>query len=95
MCEGESYCESHEDIKKWLQRKFIVLLYNQIRFDTVNFLDNAKIKESRIVYIPISSQVRNTHPFKLQQTQLDLQDRDFIQLDDWTALDHEDLFTLV
>ena len=55
MCEGESYCESQEDIKKWLQRKFIVLLYNQIRFDSENFLDNAKIKESRLAYIPISS----------------------------------------
>lgn len=29
MCEGEDYCESKEDIKKWLANKFIVLIHNQ------------------------------------------------------------------
>ena len=58
-------CEEKEDIKKWLQRKFIVLLYNQIRFNPKGFLDAATIPESRISYIPISSQVRQIIPYKV------------------------------
>ena len=35
-------------------------------------------------YIPLSSQVRNIIPHKVQLTHLDLQDYDTIQLDLWT-----------
>ena len=94
MCKGESYCESEADIRKWLARKYIILLYNQVRFDPEHFLESSKIRESRIVYIPISSQVRNIHPFALRQSHLELQDHDLIQLDDWTGNFHEDLFNL-
>ena len=65
MCEGETYCESKEDIQKWLSGKFIVLLYNHIRFDTQHFFEAAKIKESRISYVALSSQVRHINPFKI------------------------------
>ena len=34
MCEGEDYCESVDNIRKWLRRKWIVLLYNEKRFDS-------------------------------------------------------------
>ena len=94
MCTGESYCESEADIRKWLARKYIILLYNQVRFDPEHFLESSKIRESRIVYIPISSQVRNIHPYTLRQSHLELQDHDLIQLDDWTGNFHEDLFNL-
>ena len=39
------------------------------------------IKESRISYIPVSSQVKNIIPHKVQHTHLNLQDYDTIQLD--------------
>ena len=32
MCEG-SGCESESDIREWLKNKYIVLLYNHVRFD--------------------------------------------------------------
>jgi len=50
--------------------------------------------ESRISYIPISTQVRNINPFKVQQTTTKLQDYDTVELDDWTILKKENLFTL-
>ena len=28
MCEGADYCESEENIREWLKRKYIVILYN-------------------------------------------------------------------
>ena len=65
MCEGKDYCASKEEIKAWLPGKYVVLLYNQIRFDPHNFYQSSSIKESRISYIPVSSQVRNIYPFKV------------------------------
>ena len=42
MCEGKDICESREDIKKWLAGKYVVILNNQIRFDTSQyFMDSA------------------------------------------------------
>ena len=65
-------CESQQDIQNWLKRKFIIILYNQIRFNPKGFLKAATISESRISYIPISSQVRQIIPFKVDQTHLSL-----------------------
>ena len=42
--------------------KYIVVLYNQIRFDTKKFFDEAKIEESRITYVPINEEIRQTTP---------------------------------
>ena len=65
MCEGEDYCESKEDILQWLSGKFVILLYNQIRFDPNRFKQAARLKESRIDYIPINSQMRTITPYKI------------------------------
>ena len=54
MCSGGD-CESEENIRKWLANKYIVLLYNQVRFDNDKYHEEARIAEARIVYIPISS----------------------------------------
>ena len=60
MCEGgpANGCESKENIKEWLSGKFIVLLYNQIVFSQEDFFEDSRKVESRIIYIPISSQTR-------------------------------------
>ena len=60
MCEyvEGGKCKTEEEIKKWLRGKYIILLYNQIVFDQENYFSDARKKEARIEYIPISSQVR-------------------------------------
>ena len=63
-------CETKEAIQEWLRRKFIVVVFNQIRFDPKGFLDNATIPEARVNFIPISSQVRQIIPYKIDQTLL-------------------------
>jgi hypothetical protein len=55
MCEGDDYCESFEETRKWLAEKYIVLLTNQARFDKVGWFENACMPESSIKFIPISS----------------------------------------
>ena len=64
MCEGEG-CESEENIREWLKRKYIVIIYNQIRFDSERYFMDSKIAESRLTYIPLSSQTRQIIPYKI------------------------------
>ena len=33
MCEGHDYCKTRDEIRDWLSGKYIVLLYNQVRFN--------------------------------------------------------------
>ena len=55
MCDGGEECESEANIRKWLIGKYIVLLYNEVTFDTESYFDESKKFESRLMYIPISS----------------------------------------
>ena len=57
MCQGHEECKTEEEIRKWLKRKYILLLYNQIRFETEGYFDEAAKKESRVLYFPINTQV--------------------------------------
>ena len=58
MCEGETWCESEENIRKWLKQKYIVILYNQVNFEHNKFHQDSFKEESRLSYIPISSQTK-------------------------------------
>jgi len=44
MCEGHDYCESEENIRNWLKRKFVVLLYNEIIFGLDQFGANVTVE---------------------------------------------------
>ena len=55
MCEGRADCESEASTREWLRGKYILLLYNQIRFDTNNYFYESAVSESSLAYIPISS----------------------------------------
>ena len=47
---------------------------NQIRFSTSDFDDAKVAHEAKFIYIPISSQVREELVYKVQLTDLNLQD---------------------
>ena len=55
MCQDKTICRSRDEIRDWLSGKYIVLLYNQIVFQSDEFGDSSVAKESRLTYIPISS----------------------------------------
>ena len=93
MCKGDG-CESEENIREWLKRKYIVIIYNIVRFNSEEYFDGSRVAESRIAYIPVSSQNREIISFKIQKTNLELQDSDIIMLDEVTLLQLDDLFTL-
>ena len=57
-------------------------------------MEEAFVRESRVAYIPVSSQIRQIIPFKLEQTELSLQDNPAIKMADLTAISVTNLFTL-
>ena len=48
-------CKSDEEIYSWLQRKFILLKYNQRRFRLETFDSDKVVEESKTAWIPITS----------------------------------------
>ena len=51
------------------------------------------MSESRSIWLPVSTQVQQTIPFKISSTQLFLQD-EYINLDELTELDDARVFKL-
>ena len=94
MCTGHSYCKNEREVRDWLKRKFIVILHNQIRFDTQVYGKGAVVKESRLIYHGVSSQISVIVPFKVQKTEIELHDFDVIKLDKFTMYESEGLFGL-
>ena len=93
MCQGDG-CESEENIREWLKRKYIVIIYNQIRFDSEEYFMDSVVPEARMAYIPISSQTKDIIAHKIQLTSLELQDYDVIMLDEVTLTSIDNLFTM-
>ena len=48
ICEGHYYCADPDLTRKWLANKYIILLYNQVRFNSEGFFEESTIRESRI-----------------------------------------------
>ena len=94
MCEGHDYCESQEDIIKWLRRKFILLVYNEIRFELDGYGNDVSVQASKLVYLPINTQVRQNIPYKVQLTELELQDNMGMMLGDLTKDQKDDIFEI-
>jgi len=68
-------CKSDKEILKWLRQKYILTYTNQRRFVIEEYQNERKIvEESRTKWIPINSQLREDIVFKLQMTDLNLQD---------------------
>ena len=58
-------CHTEEEIMEHIRRKFIAIVYNQARFDQEGYFEESIVKESRIAYIPINSQVREQNNFQV------------------------------
>lgn len=86
-CRNDTFsgvCKSDEEITVWLRRKFVVVVWNQIRFSTRVFNGTKINHESRFIYVPVNSQVREEIVHKVYLTDLRLQDEEYIQIGDYT-----------
>ena len=70
-------CKSDREILKWMRNKYIVLYYNSRRFKIEEYNEGKIVEESRTKYIPFNSQLREDIVFKVQLTDLQLQDERF------------------
>ena len=53
-CSGSDDCKSEEEIEEFLRGAYVMVLYNQIRFDGSRFHEDAILPESRVKWMPIS-----------------------------------------
>lgn len=56
-CHDRDDCKSEEEITAFLKNKFLLLLWNQVRFDSRYYKEEAIKQESRIMWIPVNTQV--------------------------------------
>ena len=77
-CDNSTYegvCKSEEQINSWVRRKFVLIAHNDMRFSTRDFNDKTKVaKELRLEWIQINTQQREEQVYKVQLTDLSLQD---------------------
>ena len=61
-CDNSTFagrCKTDDQITRWLQRKFILINTNRMRFSTREFESKLKVlEESSVIWAPISSQLR-------------------------------------
>ena len=68
-------CKSEEEIKKWLEPKYIVIYQNMQRFQSrIYSMDEKVISESKTVWFPINTVWRTEIANLVEMTYLDLQD---------------------
>lgn len=71
-----------------MQRKFVLIAHNTMRFSTRDFADETKIaNEVRLEWIQINTQQREEQVYKVQLTDLSLQDTYY----QFSALTEDDL----
>ena len=77
-CDNSTFdgvCKPDEEITFWLQRKFIIIYLNQVRFSTREYKEENKvIREANIIWHPLNSQIREEVVYKVRLTELNLQD---------------------
>ena len=61
-------CKTDEQIISYFRNKWILMYYNQIRFDSFEFGLDAIQTESQIKWLPINTQQQTTYPFKILTT---------------------------
>ena len=53
-CHDREDCKSKEDIDEFIRGKYLVVMKNTVRFDSVLLAKNAVVKESILTWFPIS-----------------------------------------
>ena len=68
-----------------MKDKFLLLLSNQIRFDSSQYYEDSVIRESRLLWLNTSNKSQLEQTFYVKKTKINLQDL-AIDLDHYTEL---------
>ena len=86
-------CKPDEEILEYFRNKFVLIKFNQVRFEQSKFGPEAIVRESKLMWNFVNTQAQVSLPHQLSQTQLYLQDA-VINLDDLTELADASIFKL-
>lgn len=92
-CSGRDDCLPESEIIQFFKNKYLLLLHNGIRFDASQYDTKSVIPESRIIWLTVNTQVRQTIPYRIARTSLELQDAE-IDLDQLTVIEDSSPFKL-
>ena len=92
-CTGHSDCKSESEINSYLRSGHIALLYNEIKFESHNFADEAVIADSHLHWVSMSVNQQLGVHFEVKLTHVELQDL-FVNFDTFTHYKDVGLFTL-
>ena len=53
-CHDRSDCKTKEDIDEFIRGKYLVVLTNTVRFDSLLLADSAVVRESILTWYPVS-----------------------------------------
>ena len=56
-CQGKDYCKTEEEINKFIKGKYLIVYVNEIRFDAQFYGEESIIKESRMDWLRVSTNV--------------------------------------
>ena len=71
---SEYVCKTDKEIDDFMNGKYLLLLNNQIRFDSLLYGRESIIKESIITWNKVSIQKQEGLIFEVQRSELELQD---------------------
>ena len=54
-CHDQDYCKSDQEINQFMKDKWIVLLYNRIRFDPEAYRSDAFVEESLFEWVTVNT----------------------------------------
>ena len=91
--EQESVVDYEEKIYNHLEGNNIILLTNQIRFDSIYYRSESVRQESILSWLPINPVMRIRDSFRVVKTEVELQDL-HVDLDDVTVFGADSLFEL-
>ena len=89
--EEPDQCESEEVISKFFKKKFLLMLYNQKRFDSSKYQKDSIVQEAKSIWIPVNTQWQQTIGYQISKTHIFLQDQ-AIDLDDLTLIEDDSIF---
>jgi len=69
-CRDSVLCNTDDQINSFFRKKYLLLLQNQMRFETTSFGKNSVHPESILKWIPINTKEVVTIPYKISTTDL-------------------------
>ena len=58
-------CKEWEEINAWLKRKYLILYTNNQKFNSYGFGEDEIIKESQLMYVPISTVLSQERAYEI------------------------------